>query len=128
MELAGDVPAGFAEELGRATLTLVVDGERVVDARPVAEFMGPLPETLPKENPMIFGKRSCLFLAHKTDRATDPDSAALGYFLPVGTQIQAEIRGAPQIPEGTEVSITGVGLHYSPGGCNTDPAKSVDLA
>jgi hypothetical protein len=113
VELAGKVPKGFAKGLAHATLTVVVDGEVVLEDGVVGEFMGSFSGLGPKESPFLFEKTRCLFTAHNMQDKL-PEGRPAGLFLPRGTMIKATIKGMPWIPMGVEIRIGGVGSHYSP--------------
>lgn len=115
MVLAGSVPEGFRERFGRATLSLELDGERVIRRQPVAEFMAESAD-LAAGRPMDMRAR-CLFLATQMNEKGEAELDPVGYFLPVGTRIVVEINGIPPMPEGAKATVVGVGAHYSPGDC-----------
>lgn len=115
MELAGKVPENFVEDFKKATITLHLDGEMVLEKRPVAEFIGDLLQAPVSVTPFAFkgNYQSCLFTAHEMSD-TFPEGRPVGYFLPRGTFVKALIEGIPRIPAGMEVRVGGVGSHYAP--------------
>lgn len=116
MELAGQVPETFREAMAQARITLVVDGERVLDGFPVRDHIGPLAGPPPEKTPFSFrsAHQSCLFTAHKMGGTGAYEPVPVGYFLPRGSRIDARLVGVPLIPPGVTVRIGGAGFHYSP--------------
>lgn len=116
------------EDLKMATITIHLDGEMVLEKRPVAEFIGDLLQAPVSVTPFAFkgvfkgSYGSCLFTAHEMSD-TFPEGRPVGYFLPRGTSVKAVIEGIPAIPPGVEIRVGGVGSHYAPeaGACPKTP-------
>jgi hypothetical protein len=115
VELAGEVPEKFREDMARATLRLNIDGEDVLQDALALQFLGDL-SAHPGKSPFVFrGEKGCLFTAHRMTEDKQMEPRPDGFFLPQGSQIKATIKGAPPIPQGVEVRIGGLGSHYAPG-------------
>lgn len=107
---------GFREAMAQARITLVLDGEPVLNRTQVRDFLGPLASPPPGKTAFSFPSRfqSCLFTAHREGAGNAWDRPPVGYFLPRGTQIDATLKDVPKIPPGVVVRVGGAGFHYSP--------------